>query len=123
MEDWRKRDQNLKTVASIPLKLLEKDHAIKNLKQEGLGETAKKLDKSWPKKLTIRGEVFLTKGEFEKINKELERKKRKDYANPRNLAAGSIRQLDPKITASRHLDSFAYELITDLGSENSRRRT
>ena len=87
--------QNLKTIASIPLKLFGK----------------------FPKTLIVRGEVFLNKKEFARINKELERKKEKIYANPRNLAAGSIRQLDPKITASRRLDSFAYALITDLGQK------
>ncbi len=57
------------------------------------------------------------KKEFEKLNKEFSQKGEKTYANPRNLAAGSLRQLDPKITASRKLDSYAYELITDLGQE------
>jgi len=90
---------NLKTVGAIPLRL------------------AGKISQSWPKTLVVRGEVFLSKKEFEKINKDLEKKKEKTYANPRNLAAGSIRQLDPKITASRHLDSFAYALITDLGQK------
>jgi len=87
--------QNLKTVASIPLKLFGK----------------------YPKKLVVRGEVFLHKKEFERINNELKKKGEKIYANPRNLAAGSVRQLDPKITANRRLDSFAYDLITDLGQK------
>ena len=59
--------------------------------------------------------VFLTKREFAKINKEQERTGGKAYANPRNVAAGSIRQLDPRVTASRHLDSFQYDIVTDLG--------
>jgi len=61
------------------------------------------------KQLVVRGEVFVPKKVFEKF--------KKTYANPRNLAAGSIRQLNSKITASRRLDSFAYELITDLGQK------
>ena len=92
--------QNLKTVEAIPLKL--------NVK----GQMSKV-----SKKLVVRGEVFLTKKEFERINKEQEKKGGKVYANPRNIAAGSIRQLDPKITASRKLDSFQYALITDLGQK------
>ncbi|MBU4284643.1 NAD-dependent DNA ligase LigA [Patescibacteria group bacterium] len=87
--------QNLRTIASIPLKLFGK----------------------FPKQLIVRGEVYLETKEFKRINKELEKKREKTYANPRNLAAGSIRQLDPKITASRRLDSFAYALITDLGQK------
>ncbi|HUT96264.1 MAG TPA: NAD-dependent DNA ligase LigA [Candidatus Paceibacterota bacterium] len=87
--------QNLRTIASIPLKLFGK----------------------FPKQLIVRGEVYLKTKEFKRINKELEKKGEKIYANPRNLAAGSIRQLDPKITASRRLDSFAYALITDLGQK------
>jgi len=56
-------------------------------------------------KLIVRGEIFMPKKAFEKF--------KKNYANPRNLAAGSVRQLDPKITASRKLDSFIYDLIED----------
>lgn len=83
--------QNLKTIEAIPL----------NLKI--------------PSRLVVRGEVFLTKKEFERINKEQEKRGEKIYANPRNIAAGSIRQLDPKITASRKLDSYQYEIVSDLG--------
>ncbi|MDO8663325.1 MAG: NAD-dependent DNA ligase LigA [Candidatus Wildermuthbacteria bacterium] len=82
--------QNLKTIEAIPLAL-----EIRNLKLEIPGH------------IVVRGEAFCAKKEFEKV--------RDVFANPRNLAAGSIRQLDPKITASRNLDSFAYDLITDLG--------
>jgi len=63
----------------------------------------------------VRGEVFISKKEFERINKEQIKKGLPVYANPRNIAAGSLRQLDPKVTASRKLDSFAYELITNFG--------
>jgi len=83
--------QNLKTVDAIPLTISEK------------------------KDIIVRGEVFVTKKEFERMNEEQTRKGLPVYANPRNIAAGSIRQLDPKITASRKLDSFAYELLTDFG--------
>ncbi len=85
--------QNLKTIEAIPLKL----------------ET--------PSRLVVRGEAFIPKKEFEKINQEQVKKRLALYANPRNVAAGSIRQLDPKVTASRRLDSFAYDLTTDLGQK------
>jgi len=87
--------QNLRTVEAIPLSL----------------------EKPFPKRLVVRGEVFLTKKEFAKINKQQEKNGVKPYANPRNVAAGSIRQLDPKITASRRLDSFQYDIVTDLGQK------
>ncbi len=83
--------RNLKTVEAIPLKL-----KISKYRNIGI-----------PPVLVVRGEVFMTRREFEKV--------KDTYANPRNLAAGSIRQLDSKITASRKLDSFAYSLVTDLG--------
>ncbi len=89
--------QNLKTVEAIPLKL-----ETKNLRT---------------KKLIVRGEVYLAKNEFERINREQEKRGGKVFANPRNMAAGSLRQLDPKITASRKLDSFTYEVVTDLGQK------
>lgn len=84
--------QNLKTVEAIPLKIDTKAD-----------------------QLVVRGEVFITKKEFERINKE--RGEQALYANPRNLAAGSVRQLDPVITASRRMDSFAYSLVSDLGQK------
>jgi DNA ligase (NAD+) len=106
--------QNLRTVEAIPLHILPPEDVEKNLKKLGL--RAADYDIA-PKKLIVRGEVFLTKREFAKINKELVKTGGKVYANPRNVAAGSIRQLDPKITASRHLDSFQYDIVTDLGQK------
>jgi DNA ligase (NAD+) len=90
--------ENLKTIEAVPLNLNEAKIKV-------------------PKELIVRGEVFLGIKEFKRINKEQEKKKLKVYANPRNLAAGSIRQLDPKVTASRKLDSFAYSLVTDMGQK------
>jgi DNA ligase (NAD+) len=95
--------QNLKTIEAIPLRL---ESGIKNQELR------------IPKHLVARGEVFLTKKEFERINKEQEKKGEKIYANPRNIAAGSVRQLDSKITASRKLDSFEYAVVSDLGQKN-----
>ncbi len=85
--------QNLKTVEAIPLTIEDK------------------------RDLIIRGEVFITKKEFNRINKEQKEKGLPVYANPRNIAAGSVRQLNPKITASRRLDSFAYELLADVNQK------
>lgn len=91
--------QNLKTIEAIPLSL-EKSALEK-----------------FPKRFVARGEVFLGKKEFEKLNRGQIKKGQKPYANPRNVAAGSVRQLDPQITASRKLNSFAYDIITDLGQK------
>lgn len=85
--------QNLRTIEAIPLKL---------------GAPHKKA--KVPDYLVVRGEVFMTKKEFERINEERKKAGQPLYANPRNVAAGSVRQLDPKITASRKLDSFAYDI-------------
>jgi DNA ligase (NAD+) len=89
--------QNLRTIEAIPLQL------VIPRKRE------------LPKRLVVRGEIFLTKKEFARINKEQAASGGKSYANPRNVAAGSVRQLDPRITASRRLDSFEYDIVTDLG--------
>ncbi len=69
--------------------------------------------------ISIRGEVFINKSDFEKINKEQEKKGSALYANPRNTAAGSLRQLDAEVTASRKLDAFFYALFpfNALGKE------
>lgn len=79
--------QNIKTVRAIPLKL----------------KTSKP-----PKRIEIRGEVVLFIKDFEKLNREQADKDEKTFANPRNAAAGSLRQLDSKITASRPLRAFCY---------------
>ncbi|OGZ83605.1 MAG: hypothetical protein A2599_02305 [Candidatus Staskawiczbacteria bacterium RIFOXYD1_FULL_39_28] len=84
--------ENLKTIEAIPLSLQTTNYKL-------------------PTQTVARGEVFITKKEFERMNKEQKEKGLAVYANPRNIAAGSIRQLDPKITSSRKLDSFAYDLL------------
>ena len=106
--------QNLRTVEAIPLHILLPDEIEKNLKKAGLRPADYDIA---PKLLIVRGEVFLTKKEFARINREAERDGEKAYANPRNVAAGSIRQLDPRVTASRRLDSFQYEIVTDVGTK------
>jgi DNA ligase (NAD+) len=78
---------NLKTIKSIPLRLLEADP---------------------PEKLEVRGEVYLGLAAFRKLNEEREEEGESPFANPRNAAAGSLRQLDPKITAKRPLSIFCY---------------
>jgi DNA ligase (NAD+) len=81
---------NLKTIRSIPLKIKE------------------------PFSFEVRGEAFMPKRSFEALNKVKEEKGEEPFANPRNAAAGSLRQLDPKIAASRNLDIFLYALA-DIG--------
>ncbi|MBI5453755.1 MAG: NAD-dependent DNA ligase LigA, partial [Deltaproteobacteria bacterium] len=83
--------QNLRTVRSIPLKLRHDSIRI-------------------PRYMEARGEVFLPLESFKKLNREKEAKGEAPFANPRNAAAGSLRQLDPRITASRPLDIFCYGL-------------
>ncbi|MBI2035129.1 MAG: NAD-dependent DNA ligase LigA [Candidatus Liptonbacteria bacterium] len=94
---------NLKTIEAIPLKIDLEKSKILNLKSKITS------------RLVVRGEVYLTKKEFARINREQEKRGLKTYANPRNIAAGSVRQLDPKITSLRKLDSFEYSLLTDIG--------
>lgn len=60
----------------------------------------------------VRGEIVIFKADFEKLNQKQSAKGEKSFANPRNLAAGTIRQLDPKIAASRPLKFIAYDLVT-----------
>lgn len=65
-------------------------------------------------RLDVRGEVFMSKRVFDGVNAKMVTEGLQTYANPRNLAAGSIRQLDPRITATRKLDSYMYDVFTDL---------
>jgi DNA ligase (NAD+) len=103
---------NLKTIESIPLAI--EFHEDKHLDKEIVARIKKQIEKG---EIEIRGEVYMSKAEFERINKEREKEGLPIYANPRNLAAGSIRQLDPKIAASRKLSFSAYDLVSDFGQQ------
>lgn len=96
--------QNLKTIEAIPLKL-------------SLDRLTEKQRLMARHEVEVRGEVYMSTAVFEKLNEIQEKRHQPLFANPRNAAAGSIRQLDPKITASRQLDFYAYDLVTDLGQK------
>jgi DNA ligase (NAD+) len=81
--------QNVRTIRSVPLRLL---------------------GKGWPKVLEVRGEVVIPKKDFERLNAEQLARGERVFANPRNAAAGSLRQLDPRITAARPLAFFPWGL-------------
>ena len=104
--------QNIKTVEAIPLTICSAEEAQANAKKLGLPASRFNFNID---RIVVRGEVFLTKKEFERINKEQQAKGQKTFANPRNIAAGSVRQLDPTVTASRKLDSYQYAIVSDLG--------
>ena len=89
---------NIRTIESIPLKLRHHKYQI-------------------PDFLSIRGEVLLTKKYFNKVNKQRIKEGLEPFANPRNIAAGSIRQLNPRITAQRELIYFAYDIKEDIGQK------
>lgn len=65
--------------------------------------------------IEIRGEVYMSKKTFEELNREQKKKSEESFANPRNASAGAIRQLDPRVAASRHLSFFGYALHGDFG--------
>lgn len=109
--------QNLKTIEAIPLHLIDYQEIKKQLLEKGLIKQARFFEKNIPQHIEVRGEVLLNKKDFQQINDIRKKQGLSLYANPRNVAAGSVRQLDPKITASRNLDFYAYELITDLGQK------
>ncbi|MFA5742967.1 MAG: NAD-dependent DNA ligase LigA [Candidatus Paceibacterota bacterium] len=110
--------QNLKTIEAIPLKIRDVAEILKDLEKEGLREAVKIFSREGGIDIVVRGEVIITKNDFEKINSAQEKLGLPLYANPRNLAAGSLRQLDPKIAASRRLDSSLYEIVSDAGQKN-----
>lgn len=87
---------NVRTIESVPLKL-RGAHI--------------------PELVEVRGEIYLPVKAFEKMNKEQEKAGKQVFANPRNAAAGSIRQLDPAIAAARPLQFIAWDLVTDLGQK------
>ncbi len=108
---------NLKTIEAIPLKLRDIEDAIKELNRKKFEKLAFGLKKKKLEKVVVRGEVIIDKKMFEKINRQREKNGLPPYSNPRNTAAGSIRQLNPKVIASRGLNSNIYDLRTDFGQE------
>jgi len=88
---------NVKTIRTIPLTV---DAAL--LKKAGLGRN-----------FEVRGEVVMTREAFDELNEQQDAQGGKRFSNPRSAAAGAVRVLDPKITASRQLDFFAYYLLVD----------
>jgi len=90
--------ENVRTISSIPLKL------------QGEG---------WPTRIEVRGEVFMPKAGFDKLNEQALKKGEKVFVNPRNAAAGSLRQLDSRITAKRPLAFYAYSVGVVEGAELS----
>lgn len=72
-----------------------------------------------PERLEVRGEVYLPKAQFEALNRRAEQSGDKVFMNPRNAAAGSLRQLDSKITAKRKLRFFAYQLVTEESTQHT----
>lgn len=84
--------ENIKTIESIPLSLSKKINII------------------------VEGEIWISKEQFEFLNKQREKNGEELYANPRNVAAGTIRQLDPRIVAERKLNSFIYDIAQIEGS-------
>src|SRR6202012_5959525 len=90
--------ENVRTIESVPLRLRE------------------------PVDIIVEGEVWMAKSTLESLNNEQAKKGLPPFANPRNLAAGSIRQLDPRMTAARKLDSFIYDVARLGNSETEAHR-
>ncbi len=84
--------ENVRTISTVPLVLRDADRSI-------------------PERLAIRGEVMISVAAFEKLNERLLAAESEPFANPRNAAAGGLRQLDPAVTASRPLELIAYDIL------------
>jgi DNA ligase (NAD+) len=95
--------QNLRTIRSIPLRL------------RSTGESGE-----IPAQLSVRGEVFMALADFRRHNREREERGEPAFANPRNMTAGSLRQLDSRITAARPLDAFFYTIGVKRGGPRIR---
>ena len=94
---------NVRTIQSIPLKLF---------------------GSAYPKRLEVRGEVFMPKAGFEAYNDKARAAGEKTFVNPRNAAAGSLRQLDPKLTAERPLDMYVYSVgVVEGGDQHDGEQT
>jgi DNA ligase (NAD+) len=89
--------ENVRTIAAVPLRLREGERPA-------------------PPLLAVRGEIIMHAKPFEALNERLMAEGKEPFANPRNAAAGALRQLDPKLTAARPLDLYAYDILYPLGT-------
>ena len=89
---------NLRTIAAVPLRIPVAPGAP-----------------SAPPRLVVRGEAYFALDQFERLNRKLQEAGEKPFANPRNAAAGSLRQLDPRVTAQRPLSVFCYAIVDAVG--------
>jgi len=87
---------NVRTIREVPLALIDVEEPV-------------------PARLVVRGEIFMRKDEFAELNRRLTQEGQSPFANPRNAAAGSLRQLDPTITAGRPLHAFFYQVAEISG--------
>ncbi|MBS3786913.1 NAD-dependent DNA ligase LigA [Candidatus Bipolaricaulota bacterium] len=96
--------ENIKTIREIPLSLISED------------------GRPVPERLVVRGEVYMRKDEFQEMNERRAEEGKDPFANPRNAAAGSLRQLDPKVTAKRPLRIFCYDVaeVEEHGFESQK---
>ncbi len=89
---------NVRTIAAIPLQLEQRKGSV-----------------PWPSALEVRGEIYMPLAGFEAWNANMRKEDGKEFVNPRNAAAGSLRQLDPKLTAQRPLAFYAYAMVAAKG--------
>lgn len=111
---------NVRTVDAVPLRLRspapEQVETFLKKHRGSIDERAvRRALEGAAGRIEVRGEVFMTEKGFAALNEEQRKKGEEPFANPRNAAAGGVRQLDPKITAGRRLSYFAWKLVTDLG--------
>ncbi|MEY8876635.1 MAG: NAD-dependent DNA ligase LigA [Leptothrix sp. (in: b-proteobacteria)] len=120
--------QNIRTIGQIPLRLMWPSTlgaGALSLPPEGarlaLGRPGGETGMAPPAVLEVRGEVYMRRDDFERLNEAQRDKGEKTYVNPRNTAAGAVRQLDPAMTAQRPLSFFAYGLgeVVGWGPDNT----
>jgi DNA ligase (NAD+) len=105
---------NLRTIKAIPLNLgIREEKTLGDSNSNNTGQLFTP-ETAIPSRLEVRGEVYLAKEEFAKINQQREEEGLPLFANPRNAAAGSLRQIDPKMTAQRNLNIFLYGIASNL---------
>ncbi len=113
--------ENLKTIESIPLRLRcprfdEVEAFLAEYAERGMdGSRVQEVLTNFKDRIEVRGEVYMPEHQFKRLNAALIERDEPPFANPRNVAAGSIRQLDPRIAASRGLSFFGYTLLGDFG--------